>query len=201
MSDNQARFEIEFHKEPDGIVVVNQYFVHILSPVTDNCSSSISGRRNESSERDFIIGQNEHFHAEYLLQMASTLVDINRACIGQVRMLNPFPTAISIKQDAVTGKAEAIEGEPAVLAKEEASSEVANGATVKRVKLLSEDRSAPLTESTVRKTYVVDPEVPSHLDELKQKTTENLDDEQKKRVAQMLNEFQDIFLRMTGTWG
>ena len=25
-----------------------QYFVHILSPVTDNCPSLISGRRNES---------------------------------------------------------------------------------------------------------------------------------------------------------
>ena len=27
---------------------LNQYFVHILSPVTDNCPSWISGRRNES---------------------------------------------------------------------------------------------------------------------------------------------------------
>ena len=28
--------------------MVNQYFVHILSPVTDNCPSWKSGRRNES---------------------------------------------------------------------------------------------------------------------------------------------------------
>ena len=27
---------------------LNQYFVHILSPVTDNCPSWKSGRRNES---------------------------------------------------------------------------------------------------------------------------------------------------------
>ena len=148
-----------------------------------------------SSERDFIIEPSEHFQAEYPLQMASTLVDINRACTGQVRVLNPFSTAISIKQDAVIGKAEAIEAEPAVLAKEEDSSEVANTATVRRVKFLSEDRSAPITESTVRKSHVVGPEVPSHLDELYQKTTENLDDEQKIRVAQMLNEFQDSFSR------
>ena len=103
--------------------------------------------------------------------MASALVDINQACTEQVRVLNPFPTAISIKQDAVIGKAEAIEGESAVLAKEEDSSQVANRATVRRVKFLSEDRSAPITERTARKTHVVGPEVPGHLDELYQKTT------------------------------
>ena len=42
---------------------------------------------------------------------------------------------------------------------------------------------------------MVDPEGSSHLDEINQRTTENLDDEQKMRVAQMLNEFQDIFSR------
>ena len=31
---------------------VNQYLVHILSPVTDNCPSSISGKRNESMRPD-----------------------------------------------------------------------------------------------------------------------------------------------------
>ena len=39
----------------------------------------------------------EHFQAEYPLQMASTLVDINEGCTCKVRMLNPFPTAMSIK--------------------------------------------------------------------------------------------------------
>ena len=85
--------------------------------------------------------------------MASALVDINQACTEQVRVLNPFPTAID--------KAEAIEGEPAVPATGEDSSEVANRATVRRVKFLSEDRSAPITESTAHKT-AVGPEVPRH---------------------------------------
>ena len=172
---------------------------HFVIPAQSECIIDVYLERHEhddfSSERDFIIEPNEHFQAEYPLQMASTLVDINEACTGKVRVLNPFPTAISIKQDAVIGKAEAIEGEPAVLAKEEDSSEVANRATVRRVKFLSEDRSAPITESTARKTHGVGPEVPSHLDELYQKTTENLDEEQKIRVAQMLNKFQDSFSR------
>lgn len=172
---------------------------HFIIPAQSECIIDVYLNRHEhddfSSERDFIIEPNEHFQAEYPLQMASTLVDINRACTGKVRVLNPFPTAISIKQDAVIGKAEAIEGEPAVLAKEEDSSEVANRATVRRVKFLSEARSTPITESTARKTHVVGPEVPSHLDELYQKTIENLDDEQKMRVAQMLNKFQDSFSR------
>ena len=42
--------------------------------------------------------------------MASTLVDINQGCRCKVRMLNPFPTAIFIKQNSVLGTAEPIIG-------------------------------------------------------------------------------------------
>ena len=93
--------------------------------------------------------------------MASTLIDINQACSGKVRVLNPFPTAMSIKQDAAIGKAEAIDGEPYILIREEDASEVANQATIKRIKFVTEDGSSPITDNNARKTHVVSPGIPS----------------------------------------
>ena len=67
---------------------------HFVIPAQSECIIDVYLERHEhddfSSERDFIIEPNEHFQAEYPLQKASTLVDINQACTGQVRVLNPF---------------------------------------------------------------------------------------------------------------
>ena len=89
---------------------------HFVILAQSECVIDVYLERHEyddfSSEKDFIVEPTEHFQAEYPLQMVSTLVDINQACNGKVRVLNPFPTAVSIKQDAVIWKAEAIDGKP-----------------------------------------------------------------------------------------
>ena len=54
-----------------------------------------------SPEKEYIVEPTDHFQAQYPLQMATSLVDINKACTCKVTVLNPFPTAESIKQDAV----------------------------------------------------------------------------------------------------
>ena len=51
--------------------------------------------------------------------MAPSLANINKSCAGKVRLFNPFPTAVSIKQDAVVGQAEPIEGSPKLEVKQE----------------------------------------------------------------------------------
>ncbi|MCG8046149.1 MAG: retroviral-like aspartic protease family protein, partial [Candidatus Thiodiazotropha endolucinida] len=134
---------------------------HFIIPAQSECIIDVYLKRHEyddfSSERDFIVEPSEHFQAEYPLQMASTLVDINGACTGKVRVLNPFPTAISIKQDAVIGKAEAIDGEPLLIASEEDASELVNQMSVRRVKFLTEVKSMPTTVNIARKTHEVSP--------------------------------------------
>ena len=65
----------------------------------------------------------EHFQTEYPLKMASILVDINEGCTCKIRMLNPFPTAMSIKQDTVIEKAEPINGKPVLIANQEDEAE------------------------------------------------------------------------------
>ena len=92
---------------------------HFVIPAQSECIIDVYLERQEyddfSCEKDYIIEPTEHFQAEYPLWMASTLMDINKACTCKLRVLNPFPTAMSIKQDAVVGKAKPIEGNPIVI--------------------------------------------------------------------------------------
>ena len=128
--------------------------------------------------------------------MASTLVDINRACTCKVRVLNPFPTAMSIKQDAVIGRAEPIEGNPVIVTNNEDATETENHVSVRRIKLAQNESTQSIPKYTAKKVQAGDSvEVPAHLTELYQKSTEGLNDEQKQSVAQLLGRFQDSFSR------
>ena len=53
----------------------------------------------------------------------------------QSQILNPFPTAMSIKQDAVIGQAAPIVGKPRVLAQTENPTETDNFTSIRRVML------------------------------------------------------------------
>ena len=71
-----------------------------------------------------------------------------------VRVLNHFPIDMSIKQDAVIGKAEPIEGKPTVIVSEEDSREVKNHVAARRIKLVTDEKSQSLPEYTARKIKV-----------------------------------------------
>ena len=173
---------------------------HFVIPVQSECVIDVYIERREyddfSSEKEYVVEPAEHFQAEYPLQMTTTLVDINKACTCKVRVLNPFPTATSIKQDAVIGRAEPIEGNPIVITNEEDSSEVENHVTVRRIKLATGENTQSISEYTARKVQAEEsPELPFYLADLYEKTTQELSDEQKQRVAQLLGRFKDSFSR------
>ena len=94
-----------------------------------------------SNEQDYIIERTEYFQKEYPLKIVSTLVDINQACTCKVRVLNPFPTAMSIKQDAVIGKAETAEGIPVIVPDEESKQEEYNFNRIRRVNFCREEKT------------------------------------------------------------
>ena len=144
---------------------------HFVIPAQTECVIDVYIERREyddfSSEKEYVLEPKDHFQAEYPLHMSSTLVDINRACTCKVRMLNPFPTAMSIKQDAVIGRAEPIEGIPIVITNEEDSSEIQNLVAVRRIKLVTSEHAQSLPEYTARKIQTEDStEIPSHLVDL-----------------------------------
>ena len=171
---------------------------HFDIPAQTECVIDVYIERREyddfSSEKEYVVEQTDHFQAEYPLQMASTLVHINRACTCKVRMLNPFPTAMSIKQDAVIGRAEPIEGIPIVITNEEDSSGRENHVTVRRIKFVTSEHAQSLPEYTTRRVQAEDStEIPSHLVDLYEKTSQGLNDEQKQKVANLLGRFKDSF--------
>ena len=173
---------------------------HSVIPAQSECVIDVYVERQEyddfSSEREYVIEPTEYFQAEYPLQMASTLVDINKACTCKVRVLNPFPTAMSIKQDAVIGKAEPIEGRPVIVAKQEDKSETDNYVRVRRVDLSRGNENQNLTENCTQKAcFSKSNEIASHLRDLCEKSTRGLEGHQKERVAHLLDRFQDSFSR------
>ena len=130
------------------------------------------------------------------LQMASTSVDINEGCTCKVRLLNPVPTAMSIKQDAVIGKADPINGKPVVKANQENEVEKESYTRVRRVKLVAEEMPESMSATVSRSVSESEnSEVPEHLSTLYNKTAAGLGDHEKDRVARLLCKFSDIFSR------
>ena len=155
---------------------------HFVIPAQTECDVYIERQEYDdfSSEKEYAVEPTDHFQAEYPLQISSTLVDINRVCTCKVRKLNPFPTAMPIKQDAVIGRAEPIEGIPIVITNEEDSSKIQNHVAVRRIKLLTSEHAHSLPEYTARKIQTEDStEIPSHLVDLYEKTSQGLKGEQK----------------------
>ncbi|MCW4264114.1 MAG: retroviral-like aspartic protease family protein [Candidatus Thiodiazotropha endolucinida] len=173
---------------------------HFVIPAQSECIIDVYVDREEyddfTSEREYVIEPTEHFQEQYPLQMASTLVDINRACTCKVRLLNPLPTAMSIKQDAVIGKAEPIDGMPKVVVEEEDKNETKNYVRIRRVDL-SRSQNIENSETKIvgKPVEARMEELPTHLREMYKKAAENITDGQKARVAHLLNKFQDSFSR------
>ena len=102
-------------------------------------------------------------------------MDINEGCTCIVRLLNPFTTAMSIKQDAVIGKAELINGKLVVIANQEDEAEKESYTRVRRVKLISEEMSESMSATVSRSVSESENlEVPEHLVTLYNKTAAGL---------------------------
>lgn len=79
-----------------------------------------------SSAQDYMLEPKDHFKETCPLQLAPSLANINKACTSKVRLLNPFPKAVSLKQDSKVGRSEPIDDSPNVIVPEESNEEVSN---------------------------------------------------------------------------
>ena len=146
-----------------------------------------------SCENEYLIEPTEHFQETYPLHMAATLVDINKACTCKVRLLNPFPTSMSIKQDAVLGQAVPIEGNPKVLATCENDAEMENFLRVRRVDLKSREKQVCLETSDNTRKEALLKNLPDHLIDLHERASKDLKPMESQKVANLLNKFQECF--------
>ena len=144
------------------------------------------------SETDYLIEPTENFKETYPLSMAATLVDINNACTCKVRVLNPFPNAMSIKQDSVLGHAMPIEGKPKILTQKENSTEAENFQRIRRIDLQTSGLQPQPTYEKARKTEA-DIKLPDHLVDLHKRATAGLNQEESNKVAELLSRYQECF--------
>ena len=114
--------------------------------------------------------------------MAATLVDLNQGCTCKVRLLNPFTTEVSIKQDAVLRKAEPIVGHPQILLAPENEEDEGNFHGARRVKLQPEAtaKSQDTVPGYTREVKIdLTTPVPEHLQDLFNRSTKDLGEREK----------------------
>ena len=90
-----------------------------------------------SPEHEYTIRPKENLQ-DYPLQISPALVDINKSQTCEVRIVNPFPTAIAIKQNSVLGIAEPIERFPMSIDHQEDVTGKASYGRIKRLQPRSE---------------------------------------------------------------
>ena len=178
---------------------------HFVIPAQSEAVIDVYIERQEyddfSAETDYIIEPTDHFKETYPLQMAPTLCDINQECTSKVRLLNPFPTAVSIKQDAVVGWAEPIDGTPKALVQEEDANEADNFHQVRRLTFARQDNiqnHCPYSEAIKRSFIDTEAQVPDHLTDMYTRASTDLNPQEKMQLASLLNRFGDSF--SCGEW-
>ena len=175
---------------------------HFIIPAESEAVIDVYVERKEyddfSSETEYIIEPTRHFQEEYPLQMASTLVDINDGCTCKVRILNPFPTAMSLKQDAVLGKAEPIEGNSKILVDQENTEEVENLCSIRRLQIVLPEKLdiSSVTSGHIKRVEESDQlPIPEHLLNLYKKSSTGLVADEKRKLINLLIKYQDSFSR------
>ena len=103
--------------------------------------------------------------------------------------MNPFPSEVRLRQDAVIGKVERIHRIVSVITEKEYIHETENYAGIKRIivdkgRKLEHDKGHRNTKGT---------RVPSHLKTLFEKSVEGKPESEKAMVARLLQEYEDIF--------
>ncbi len=138
---------------------------------------------------DYLVDPLDGFREKYQLVMASTLVDINQATTCRIRVMNPFPNEMGLRQDAEIGRAEKIERAVTVVSAKANSEETVNlnrvrrvGASFKRVSNVNTHIKA-----------VPEEQVPDHLRELHDNATQGKSQHVKETVAGLLNKYSDTF--------
>ena len=166
---------------------------HFVIPAQSECLVNVEVERHEyddfSREKDFLVEPSEHFQEEYPLHMPSTLVNINRTSTCKVRLVNPFQTEMSIKRDAIIGRAEPVEDKPVVVEDKEETKAVSN-TRVRWVKPIEE----VVSEATVCRTVKESDNCtsPGPLITGFRKTTDSLN-ETEERVVQQLSKGGNTF--------
>ena len=150
-----------------------------------------------TGESEYIIEPTEHFQEEYPLLMAAAIVDINQGCTSKVRLLNPFPTEVSIKQSAVLGQAEPIERASGMQDQQEVIG--GNYNSIRKIQLLTRDDILS-PEGNVKQSKRVNEtklsHIPEHLASLYEESSASLKIDEQAELKALLIKFQESFSKI-----
>ena len=137
---------------------------------------------------------------DHSLILAPSLVDVANNATVKVRVLNPSNESISIKQDTVVGHAFQIEPHVEVLLSEEDESENTNFDQCRRVKLSAPNGCLSDKVREVKGKLLdsnnepkANSEVPHHLMQIYDETTQNRSQSEKDQIREMLCQYCDVF--------
>ena len=150
---------------------------------------------------EVIIQPTVSFMEKYPLMLANCLVNINSTPTVKVRVMNPFSKSVRLRQDTVIGTAEETSSDNIlqIILNSEDPKENENFSAVKRINLCNDvqnHRDMPFSREVREKSDSVDTsdlKVPSHLDELFQKSTKGKNRNEKYAIAKLLTNYQDVF--------
>ena len=163
---------------------------YIIPAMTEVIADVLVDREEVEEETNFIIEPVDTFTERYSLIMAPSLVDISRKVTQPVRIMNPFPTSMSLSQDCVIGTAAPVEAVE-VLDNQEDEDEVANTASIRQLKLdHCNEGIKPLCSDPKTGDRM---EVPKHMETLFQNTSKTLSPEQSQTLAEFFYNNEDVF--------
>ncbi|KAH3798512.1 hypothetical protein DPMN_152112 [Dreissena polymorpha] len=144
---------------------------------------------DEADECEFVIDPDDRFYDQYPLQMASTLVDLNRNPTCQLRVLNPSDTVVALKQDAVIAQAERVERILSVVSPAENAGKQRDRSNIRRIQVEQQSTDS----KTMEFQEASESEVPEHLIPLYKKAIEGKSTWGKRVIAGTLLKFSDNF--------
>jgi transposase InsO family protein len=179
---------------------------HCIIPAQTECVIDVFVERSEEDDiltrQEMVIEATEQFSEQHQVIIAACLVDIRSAVTQKVRIMNPLPTDVSIKQDTVIGTAEQIEQEMGTVVTAEDAEEHTNFCAARRIKYRSSPspvsgcNSAEHTSPKLTVRSVVDEEeisIPVHLQELYDNASKSRNKEEKKAIGKLLHKYQNSF--------
>ena len=151
-------------------------------------------KRTESDDDDdnasYIIEPTEHFTETYPLQMAATLVNLNTTTTQKVRLLNPFSSQVTIRQDTVIGKAEKIDDTTKLITIMERDTGSDNNNCVRKIQLNKGDTDI-LRKVDVSKSAEIT--VPEHLKQLFEVASKDRTPNEAAALARLLKKHENTF--------
>jgi hypothetical protein len=173
---------------------------YVIPPNSENIVDVFIDREEQDdylSTLDVLVEPTAHFNEEYPLVMAASLVDMKNNTTGKVRIMNPYSTEVSIRQDAVIGHAEAVHSDVSLVMEAENIEEAENNNAVRRINFqapadnIAEIRT--VTNQGPDSKHDDIPPLPEYLRDLYENAAKNHNKEECHAIARLLNKYKGSF--------